>query len=220
MAPLLLHGLARGSATTGMQLESSASIVTWGDAVRFTGSVSAPDAPECAHGVEVLLEKDAIDDEATWLEVGRARTDAEGRFSVDVMVEESASYAAYNVPEQGSACEAAGSESVEVMARFQVTLERSALIVPRGGRVRLTVRSRPHCPGYATGDSVSIPLYQLRDGRFVRVAVKRDLDACKATFVRRIRRTAVFMSKVGGTEGTNAVYLSGRSAEKAVDVRD
>lgn len=215
-----LHAeLARGRASPEMQLEASSHAVTWGDAISFTGVVSSPDAPECAQGVEVVLEMDRIDDGDLRLQVARARTDETGQFSMDVRAEDSAMYAAETVPAEGSGCEAAGSGAVEVKVKFEVTVERSALAVPRGGEVKLQVRVEPICPYDRTGDIAKIPLYELRGDRFVRVAAKRDVNDCTVTFTRRIRQLSVFMSKVRGLDLTNVVYLPGRSAEVAVTVR-
>lgn len=217
---VLCHiGLARGSTAPDIELVSSARVVTWGDAVRFSGIVSSPDAPDCAQGAEVVLQMDAIDDGLFWIEVARARTDDGGVFTAGVIAERSAIYVARTVPEDASTCEAAGSNPVEVMARFEVTVDRSALAVRKGENVRLTVRVEPFCPYDRHGDVAKIPLYQLRGDGFVRIGAKRDPDDCTVTFVRRVRRLSVFMSKVAGTEGTNSVYLPGRSAEKAVGVR-
>lgn len=206
-----------------MELEASAPVVTWRDAVRFTGHVSSPGAPECAQDVEVVLlatrlHQDTLPPERK--EVARARTDDDGRFVADVRAEESAFYVASAVPGEGSECEAAGSDPVYVKTKFKVTLERSSLVVERGDEVHLTVRVEPFCPsGGRSGDVLKIPLYQLRGGRFARVASKRDVNDCTVTLSRRIRRLSVFMSKVPDNEESFNVFLGGRSAELAVTVR-
>lgn len=214
------RGYAQGAAPE-VRLEASASVVTWRDAVRFTGQVSSPEAPECARNVEVVLLADDIDDMVEPEEVARARSDDTGAFLADVRAEESAIYVASVVPSEVGGCEAAGSNPVEVMTRFEVTLERSSLVVDEGEEVRLTARVEPFCPiGGPSGDVRKIPLYQLRGDRFVRVAAKRDVNDCTITFTRRIRRLSVFMSKVPENEELHAVYLGGRSREIAVTVRD
>ena len=212
-------GFAQGSVETQIELTASAPSVTYGDAVRFRGLVTSPDAPECTHGAEVVVQMDAIDDGELWIEVARARTDSDGSFSADVIAEQSALYVATTVADEARDCEPAGSNGVEVYARFRVTVERSARAVPAGERVRLTVNVEPICPYDRRGDVAKIPLYQMRGGELVRIDAKRDPNDCTVTFSRRIRRLSVFASKVRGTEGTNSVYLPGRSAEVAVDVR-
>ncbi|HYP23019.1 MAG TPA: hypothetical protein VEV43_05550 [Actinomycetota bacterium] len=217
-----LSSLARGQdAAPEVRMEASAAVVTWGDAIRFTGTVSSPEAPECHAGVEVMLEMDAHDDRTHWTEVARARTDENGAFVADVRAEEPANYRMTTVPEEGSGCDAGVAAGGEVMVRFKVTLERSSLVVDKGEEVRLTVRVEPFCPvGGPSFDVRKIPLYELRGERFVRVAAKRDANDCTVTFTRKVRGLSVFMSKVRDNEELNARHLGGRSAEVAVTVRN
>lgn len=210
--------MAQG-ASPEMRLEASATAVTWGDAIRFTGQVSSPDAPECSRNAEVVLLRERIDDGELWEEVARARTDGTGAFRADVRAGDSSMYVAHTEVPAGGGCEATGSNPVDVLTRFEVSLDRSALAVRRGEKVRLTVRVEPICPYDRTGDVAKIPLYELRASGFVRVAAKRDVYDCTVTFTRRVRKLSVFFSKVGRHDELNAVYLPGRSAEKAVTVR-
>lgn len=206
---------------SGMELTASAARVTWRDAVVFAGAID-PNAvpPECLEGVEVVVERDAIDDGVFPIEVARARTDAEGRWSAAAVAKESSMYWATTVAGPESSCEPVVSNSVRVDVRLKVETSLSDSAVRRGESVRVTVRVRPRCPDQQhDGDVPKIPLYQLLEDRFVRIAGKSDVRDCTVTFRRPIRRQAVFMSRVAGIDSVGAFYLGGRSQQVAVGVR-
>lgn len=207
------------SQSPGMVLTSSAARVTWGEPIRVEGALDSAAVPAgCLAGVEVVLERDAIDDGDSPLEVARARTDEEGRWTAVGVAEQSSSYWATTVPDDDGVCDPVSSNAVRVDVRFKVEIERSAPVVRPGETVRLKVRVFPGCPSQANGDVAKVPLYALQDGRFVKVAAKRDPYDCAVTFERQIRRRSVFSSRVRGMATVGRFYLGGRSPELSVDV--
>jgi hypothetical protein len=157
---------------------------------------------------------DAFDD---WRVVGYTRTSDEGVFRETITPGGSADYQA-RVEDEPSGCGPATSLEVPIRVRVSVSLQPVERVVSGSERARLRVVAAPLCDEGSR--PVRFHIYQFRGGRFSNVASKRPKEGCMIVFRRRIRDTAVFQARLNRIDALHWHYLSGRSSQQVVGVRN
>ncbi|HEX2196156.1 MAG TPA: Ig-like domain-containing protein [Actinomycetota bacterium] len=194
-------------------IEAQRSRVLFNRNVTLSGSVEADAvAPTaCTQFVEVNILRDVIGGASDFELFATEQTDANGTFSHSFRADVGANYVAE--VEELAQCEAATSEPEPVLVKVKVSLRVSDSNVPRGKRVRFTIRTAP-CPETARD---RVLLFRAIEGEFGKVGSKRSNERCTKSFKRRVRSDSVFQ---GRWPKQAEEFLAGKSRPKVVRVQN
>ena len=196
-----------------VSLEAQRNRVLYNRNVTLSGAVEADaTAPTtCTQFVDVNILRDVIGGASDFELFATEQTDANGTFSHSFRADVGANYVAE--VEELAQCEASTSEPEPVLVKVKVGLRISDTRVPRGKRVRFTIRTAP-CPATARD---RVLLFRAIEGEFGKVGSKRTNDRCRASFRRRVRQDSVFQ---GRWPKQAEEFLAGRSRAKVVRVQN
>ena len=196
-----------------VSIEAQRNRVLYNRNVTLSGTVEADAAAPvtCTQFVEVDILRDVVGGPSEFELFATEQTDANGTFSHSFRADVGASYVA-EVDELPQ-CDAATSEPEPVLVKVKVSLRVSDSSVPRGKRVRFTVRTAP-CPETARD---RVLLFRAIEGEFGKVGSKRSNDRCTKSFRRRVFNDSVFQAR---WPKQAEEFLAGKSRPKVVRVQN
>lgn len=194
-------------------LEAQRNRVLFNRNVTLSGAVESDAAAPttCTQFVDVDILRDVVGGPSEFELFATEQTDADGTFSHSFRADVGASYVA-EVDELAQ-CDAATSEPEPVLVKVKVSLRVSDSNVPRGKRVRFTIKTAP-CPETARD---RVLLFRAIEGEFGKVGSKRSNDRCTKSFRRRVRNDSVFQ---GRWPKQAEEFLAGKSRPKVVRVQN
>jgi hypothetical protein len=195
-----------------VSLEAQKGIVVFNRNVTLSGTVeSDAEAPSaCVAFVQVNILRDVVGGTSEFQPFATEQTDADGTFSHSFRADGSANYVAE--VEEVAQCGAATSDAEPVLVKTKVSLRISDTNVPRGARVRFTVKTAP-CPRTARDRVI---LFRAIQGEFGKIGSKRTNGKCMKSFRRTVRTESVFQAR---WPKQAEELLAGKSRAKIVRVR-
>ncbi|MDQ3953341.1 MAG: hypothetical protein M3279_10340 [Actinomycetota bacterium] len=196
-----------------ISLETQRNRLVFGRNVTLGGTVESEEsAPaSCSQFVTVNISRDVVGGADEFEPFATEQSDANGAFSHSFRADVSANYIAE--VEELAQCESATSDVEPVLVKVKVALRISDSNVPRGKRVRFTIRTAP-CPETARD---KVLLFRAIEGEFGKVGKKRSNDRCAKSFKRRVRDDSVFQ---GRWPKQAEEFLAGKSRPKVVRVQN
>ena len=211
---VLVAPTATAEPVAEVALASRSRHIDYGERFPLRGSVSS-DVRSCVAQVDLVIYEDAWDDIAyNWTKVKTITTDGDGDFTGFVRPNRSANYRVQL--QSPSPCGEARSKTRT--ARVHITVQLRVEAAGERNRVDFTAIVSPACPQRAHNRSVR--LEKLVDGAFRLVASKVPDEECKASFRRRVPRTATFRVTAPRVQSVAFVYFRGTSQRRVVSPTD
>jgi hypothetical protein len=177
----------QGPASRTVTLETSRNSTVFGRRVVFSGAINSSNS-ECEAAETVRIQEQTVGAPG-FTDVGFADTDPTGAYGFGYKPPANASYRA--VVDPSPQCQEAISSTRAMLVRVRVGLKVSDGRVPKGSKVRLNVTIAP-CGNHA---DTEVALDRNTGRGWDEIGRKGVNESCKATFKKRVSKTARFRAR-------------------------